>query len=146
MVGIAAGVWLIITVLSVMNGFERTWRDEIIGNRAHFTVQSGLGPIEDYHERARRRRRRCRAWSAASPFVDAEGMVRGERGEIMAVRVRGVDPDARRPRDRPARRPASRAPRGACAPEAQQGDEPAILIGSQLAASLGAARRRSAAC
>jgi hypothetical protein len=49
-VGIAAGVWLIITVLSVMNGFERTWRDEIIGNRAHFTVHSGLGPIEEYRE------------------------------------------------------------------------------------------------
>ena len=48
--GIAAGVWLIITVLSVMNGFERTWRDEIIGNRAHFTVHSGLGPFRDYED------------------------------------------------------------------------------------------------
>ena len=38
-VGIAAGVWLIVVVLSVMNGFERTWREEIIGNRAHLTVQ-----------------------------------------------------------------------------------------------------------
>ena len=28
-VGIAAGVWLIIVVLSVMNGFEKTWRDEM---------------------------------------------------------------------------------------------------------------------
>ena len=49
-VGIAAGVWLIITVLSVMNGFERVWRDEIIGNRAHFTVHSTLGPIEGYSD------------------------------------------------------------------------------------------------
>jgi hypothetical protein len=48
--GVAAGVWLIITVLSVMNGFERTWREEIIGNRAHFTVHSPLGPIENYGE------------------------------------------------------------------------------------------------
>ena len=30
---------------------------------------------------------------AASPYLDAEGMVRGAAGEIMAVRVRGVDPD-----------------------------------------------------
>ncbi|MBW2694535.1 MAG: hypothetical protein JRE57_18230, partial [Deltaproteobacteria bacterium] len=44
-VGIATGVWLIITVLSVMNGFERTWREEIIGNRAHFTVHHSLGPF-----------------------------------------------------------------------------------------------------
>ena len=76
-VGIAAGVWLIITVLSVMNGFERTWRDEIIGNRAHFTVQSGLGPFGDYEtvlatvaahrrrDRARPRTSTPRAWCAA---------------------------------------------------------------------------------
>ena len=38
--GVAAGVWLIITVLSVMNGFEHVWRDEIIGNRAHLTIHS----------------------------------------------------------------------------------------------------------
>ena len=91
-VGIAAGVWLIITVLSVMNGFERIWRDEIIGNRAHFTVQQRPRPDRRLRVGARR------AWTslpdvvAASPYLDAEGMVRGERGEIMAVRVRGVDP------------------------------------------------------
>ena len=29
----------------------------------------------------------------AAPYVDGEGMVRGERGEIVAVRVRGIDPE-----------------------------------------------------
>ena len=48
--GVAAGVWLIITVLSVMNGFERTWREEIIGNRAHFTVMSTGGPFGEYRD------------------------------------------------------------------------------------------------
>lgn len=135
-VGIAAGVWLIITVLSVMNGFERTWRDEIIGNRAHFTVQSGLGPIEGYAEVVD-------AVAAtpgvvgASPFVDAEGMVRGERGEIMPVRVRGVDAD-RVGLVTDLREDLVEGELEALRPQAQQGDEPAILIGSQLAASLGA--------
>jgi hypothetical protein len=91
-VGIAAGVWLIITVLSVMNGFERTWRDEIIGNRAHFTVHSGIGPIEDYTGLVESVAN-TPGVVAASPYVDAEGMVRGDHGEIMAVRVRGVDPN-----------------------------------------------------
>ncbi len=59
--GVAAGVWLIITVLSVMNGFERTWREEIIGNRAHFTVhRAGSAPIGDYAGGARARARACR--------------------------------------------------------------------------------------
>ena len=48
--GIAVGVWLIIVVLSVMNGFEQTWRDEILGNRAHFTVHSSFGPFVDHEE------------------------------------------------------------------------------------------------
>jgi lipoprotein-releasing system permease protein len=135
-VGIAAGVWLIITVLSVMNGFERTWRDEIIGNRAHFTVHSGLGPIESYKE-VLDVVGQIPGVVAASPFVDAEGMVRGERGEIMAVRVRGVDPD-RVGLVTDLREDLVEGRLEALRADAQQGDEPAILIGSQLAASLGA--------
>jgi len=89
--GVAAGVWLIITVLSVMNGFERTWREEIIGNRAHLTVQSGLGPFGDY-EQVLARVLETPGVVAGSPFVQAEGMVRGRDGEIVGVRVQGVDP------------------------------------------------------
>jgi len=133
--GIAAGVWLIITVLSVMNGFERTWREEIIGNRAHFTVHSGLGPFGDYEAVLEQLERNSEV-VAVSPYIDAEGMVRGGAGEIMAVRVRGVDP--------------SRVGRvtdleddltsGSIA-ELNQSDpdeDPGIVIGSQLAITLSA--------
>ncbi|MCP5071191.1 MAG: hypothetical protein GY946_31910, partial [bacterium] len=91
-VGVAAGVWLIITVLSVMNGFERTWRDEIIGNRAHLTVHSPLGPIENYRE-VLETLDGLEDVIGASPFLDGEGMVRGRDGEIVGVRVRGIDPE-----------------------------------------------------
>ena len=90
-VGVAAGVWLIITVLSVMNGFERTWREEIIGNRAHLTVHSPLGPIEDYRD-VLDKLRDLPEVLGASPYLDGEGMVRGNDGEIVGVRVRGIDP------------------------------------------------------
>jgi lipoprotein-releasing system permease protein len=89
--GVAAGVWLIITVLSVMNGFERTWREEIIGNRAHFTVNSGLGAFGDYQDVLARVLEQPGV-IAASPFVQAEGMVRGDGGEIVGVRLQGIDP------------------------------------------------------
>jgi lipoprotein-releasing system permease protein len=89
--GIAAGVWLIVVVLSVMNGFERTWREEILGNRAHFTVHSGYGPFEGY-EGVLQQVRGVEGVTAASPYIDAEGMVRGDRGEIFSVRLRGIDP------------------------------------------------------
>jgi lipoprotein-releasing system permease protein len=90
-VGIAAGVWLIIVVLSVMNGFEQTWREEILGNRAHFTVHSGFGAFPDY-EGVVERVRQVPGVVAASPYIDADGMIRGRAGEIYSVRVRGVDP------------------------------------------------------
>jgi len=90
--GVAAGVWLIITVLSVMNGFENVWRDEIIGNRAHLTVFDGRGlPIERY-ESVMRDILAAPDVTGASPYLDAEGMIRGPNGEIKGVRVRGIDP------------------------------------------------------
>jgi lipoprotein-releasing system permease protein len=134
-VGIAAGVWLIITVLSVMNGFERTWRDEIIGNRAHFTVNSGLGPFEDYRQ-VLETVSEAPGVVAASPYLDAEGMVRGEAGEIMAVRVRGVDPD-RVAQVTDLRADLVAGSLESLQPQQSNPEEPSILIGSQLAVSLG---------
>ncbi len=91
--GIAAGVWLIIVVLSVMNGFEQTWREEILGNRAHFTVHSSFGPFVD-HEVVLEKVRATPGVEAASPYLDAEGMVRGAHGQIASVRLRGIDPES----------------------------------------------------
>jgi len=138
--GIAAGVWLIIVVLSVMNGFERNWRDEILGNRAHFTVHSGTGSFPDY-DAVLEIVREVPGVTGASPYVDAQGMVRGDHGEIFSVRLRGVDPvsvadvtdlrddiisgsldDLARESDAGAERPA----------------DPGIIIGNQLAVTSGA--------
>ena len=136
-IGIATGVWLIITVLSVMNGFERTWREEIIGNRAHFTVHHSLGPFGDYEE-VLDDVLAMPGVVSASPYLDAEGMVRAPGGQIMAVRVRGVDPnrvgdvtDLRK--DLLSGSLADLEPRATA-----EGEDPAILIGNQLASSIGA--------
>jgi lipoprotein-releasing system permease protein len=88
---VAAGVWLIITVLSVMNGFERTWRDEIVGNYAHFLVRSYYGEILESNS-ILERIEGVEGVVAASPFVEAEGMVRKTKGGIAPVRLRGIDP------------------------------------------------------
>jgi lipoprotein-releasing system permease protein len=136
-IGIAAGVWLIITVLSVMNGFERTWREEIIGNRAHFTVHSGLGPFEDYRG-VLASVVAAPGVVAASPYLDVEGMVRGDAGEIMAVRVRGVDP-SRVGQVTDLRDDLVVGSIESLDAAESDPDEPSILIGNQLAASLGVA-------
>jgi lipoprotein-releasing system permease protein len=139
--GVAAGVWLIVTVLSVMNGFERTWRDEIIGNRAHFTVHSPLGTIDDYTS-ALTTLDAVDGVVGAAPYVDAEGMVRGGAGEIIGVRVRGIDAD----RIASVTDLASDLIAGSeqaleqlrpSAAEFDAAEDPPLLVGNQLASSLG---------
>jgi lipoprotein-releasing system permease protein len=135
-VGIAAGVWLIITVLSVMNGFEQTWREEIIGNRAHFTVHSRLGPFSDYEEVLATVESLPDVVSA-SPFIDADGMVRGPAGEIMAVRLRGIDP-SRVATVTDLSEDIIEGSVEALLPSATPaGEPPAILVGSRLARTIG---------
>jgi lipoprotein-releasing system permease protein len=87
---VAAGVWLIITVLSVMNGFERTWRDEIVGNYAHFLVRSYYGSVVDY-ETVLDEIEAVDGVVAASPYLDADGMVRSGAGRLAPIRLRGID-------------------------------------------------------
>jgi lipoprotein-releasing system permease protein len=143
-VGIAAGVWLIIVVLSVMNGFERVWRDEIIGNRAHFTVHHGFGPFAGYDD-AVRRVEEIPGVVAAAPYLDAEGMVRGQAGEIVGVRVRGVDPQrvvrvtdlSKDMVEGSVEALGAPAPPPPDASPEDREAAPGILIGSQLATSLG---------
>ena len=136
-VGIAAGVWLIIVVLSVMNGFERTWRDEILGNRAHFSVQNAQGPFSDY-AKVLSTVQSTPGVIGASPFIDTDGMVRTGKGRIHTVRVRGIDPQtASAVGDL-----ESDMILGSLADLEQSGtataeEDPGIIIGSQLAVSLG---------
>jgi lipoprotein-releasing system permease protein len=140
--GVAAGVWLIITVLSVMNGFERTWREEIIGNRAHFTVHSPLGSFEDYGELVEIIVAEEQVLGA-SPYLDGEGMVRGAAGGIIGVRVRGIDPEliGNVTDLREDLLPGSEGALEDLAPRASSPDrghaDPGMVIGSQLAAALG---------
>jgi lipoprotein-releasing system permease protein len=137
--GIAAGVWLIIVVMSVMNGFEKTWRDEIVGNRAHFTVHHGYGSFGDYGP-VLDVVRATDGVVGASPYLDAEGMVRGSGGQIYSVRVRGIDPRSvgdvtDLPHD------LISGSLSALAPEPGDGNgsapvDPGIVIGNQLAVSM----------
>ncbi len=137
-VGIATGVWLIITVLSVMNGFEGIWREEIIGNRAHFTVHHSLGQFEDY-DAVLERVAGLPGVVAVSPYLDAEGMVRAPGGRIMAVRLRGIDPE-RIGDVTDLRQDLIQGSLDALEPGAiAEGDDPSIVIGSQLAGAVGAA-------
>lgn len=136
---VASGVWLIITVLSVMNGFERTWRDEIVGNYAHFLVRSYYGDIVD-HPELLVAIEKVDGVVAVSPYMEADGMVRSAKGIIAPIRLRGID------RERAARvtNLADKLTAGsleAIDPEplvaGTDAPEPGLVIGQALAAELG---------
>ena len=52
MLGIALGVTALITVLSVMNGFERELRERILGMTSHATVSAFDGGLQNWPQHA----------------------------------------------------------------------------------------------
>ena len=48
--GISLGVAVLIIVMSVMNGFQATLINQLVGLRGHILVQSPIGEIRDFDE------------------------------------------------------------------------------------------------
>lgn len=91
MVGLVAGVALLIIVLSVMNGFDREMRERILGIVPHLQLFEP-GGIDDWQHLASQ----LEAHSGvvdATPFTRFQGML-SARGEVVAVHVQGVQPAA----------------------------------------------------
>lgn len=89
--GIALGVTALITVTSVMNGFEREMRDRIIGAASHATI-TGLGdPVREWEGLADVALEHPEVLGAA-PYVEGQVMlVHGSRST--GALVRGVLPE-----------------------------------------------------
>lgn len=90
LLGIALGVTALITVLSVMNGFERELRARILGMTAHATVLQPGGLLEDWRGLIARLTGAPRVRGAA-PFIQKEAMAT-YGGRVQGVLVRGVLP------------------------------------------------------
>lgn len=90
MLGIALGVTALITVLSVMNGFEKELRERILGMVAHGSVTEASGRLGDWQRLAEEVAAHPRV-EASAPFVDGEVMItRGS--EVSGTMIRGIEP------------------------------------------------------
>ncbi len=87
--GVALGVWVMITVLSVMNGFEEQWRDKIIGANAHVIVTRVDGSMDRYED-VLKRVEETPGVVAAAPFQLSQVMLRSEGG-VIGVDLKGID-------------------------------------------------------
>jgi lipoprotein-releasing system permease protein len=91
MLGIALGIAALITVMSVMNGFEREVRSRILGVAAHVQVVATEGALADWRKVAGEARTQPEV-VAAAPFVSAQGLL-ASGSQVRGVLVRGVVPE-----------------------------------------------------
>ena len=88
--GIALGVTALITVTSVMNGFEKEMRERIIGASSHATV-TGLGePLEDWQSVVNEVKTHPEVIGAA-PYVEGQVML-VHAGRSTGALIRGILP------------------------------------------------------
>ena len=130
MAGVALGVAALIVVLSVMNGFQTELRTRILGVASHVQISGLGGELADWPRVAAEAARHPDV-RAAAPFVQGQGMLTFEQ-DVRGTLIRGVLPDQE---ERVAGfREYMRAGRW----DALQPGEFGIILGSDLAAALGA--------
>jgi lipoprotein-releasing system permease protein len=91
MLGIALGIAALITVMSVMNGFEREVRTRILGVASHLQVMGLDGTLADWKQVVADAKKNPEV-VAAAPFVTAQGLL-SSGAQVRGVFVRGVLPD-----------------------------------------------------
>ena len=90
MAGIALGVTALITVLSVMNGFQDELRSRILGVASHAEVTGFDGGLTNWQQVSERVRRNPEVLATA-PYVQAQGMLSLDDA-VRGTLVRGVLP------------------------------------------------------
>ncbi len=90
LLGVAIGVAALITVLSVMNGFESELRERLLSLSAHATLTAGGAAIPDWQDRLAQLQG-APGLTGAAPFLDSDAMLRRQSSMSGAI-VRGIDP------------------------------------------------------
>jgi len=90
-IGIAIGVWALITVLSVMNGFQQEIRERVLGMTAHATINASNGNLSDWVEVQDKIKNHPEVLATA-PYIMREGMLINGKNVHGAI-IRGIDPD-----------------------------------------------------
>lgn len=94
MLGIALGITALITVLSVMNGFQQELRERILGMTSHATISAAGGRMDDWRVVVEQTERNPEVLGGA-PFVTGEAML-SNSALVSGALIRGVLPDQER--------------------------------------------------
>jgi len=97
-IGIALGMTVLITVLSVMNGFQHEVRTRILGVASHIQITGPGNALKDW-QRVAREALGHEQVAAAAPYVSAQGLLSSAgtvRGPSFAVSCRSPRSASRR--------------------------------------------------
>jgi len=89
--GIALGVTVLITVLSVMNGAERELQDRILGMAPHIIITGEGGRLDNWQQ-VLAEAKAVPEVAAAAPYISIQGMLRG-RGVNQYAMIQGIKPE-----------------------------------------------------
>lgn len=88
--GLTLGVAVLITVLSVMNGFDRELQTRILGMVPHATISS-YEPIADWHHLGADIQRKSPQVIGIAPYSQLQGMITAN-GQVSGAMISGIDP------------------------------------------------------
>ncbi len=90
-IGIALGVAALITVLSVMNGFQREIRNKIIGVTSHMQIISAANALSNWQDTGKLTMKNKEVLAYA-PYIDGQGLI-SFSGSVSGILIRGVEPE-----------------------------------------------------
>lgn len=91
MLGIALGVMVLITVLSVMNGFDHQIRATIFNTARQISIAQAEGPLRHWQAVSKKTEEQSDIRGVA-PFVDAQAML-SSQGQVQGVQLSGILPE-----------------------------------------------------
>ena len=90
MFGVALGVAALITVLFVMNGFEKELRERILGMTSHAFITGNGSPLTDWKNLQSQIQHQPHLLDSA-PFVEGQAML-SQGNRVRGTLIRGIDP------------------------------------------------------
>jgi lipoprotein-releasing system permease protein len=135
--GVMIGTWLLIFVLSAINGFEAEVNRQLMGKDAHIELtRHQFEPLND-HEAVRRQVLEDPEFTGAAPFILAKTVI-SNRGHQDGILVYGIDADLSRDVIGLRETITRGAYRLDSLPDTAGRLYPSVILGASLAARLGA--------
>ncbi len=129
--GVSVGVAALITTLSVMNGFQTDIKDKIIGAQSHILIFGRMS--EPTYKKNIQKVEQLPLVEAAAPHIYGQAILT-YAGQSVGLIIRGLDPE----QEKKINTLTESVEKGSFKPDWPQDAPPPLVLGSELAANLGA--------